>query len=84
MRAAARVALKSFQSGLPGGAVVPGRRQIAQRLEEGRCEQQDEQALRQREFLSPRTEIQLAKEMEADIDGDQRHAERSEQFQNRR
>ena len=66
------------------GAVVPRRREFAQRLEKGRRQQQDEQPRCQIERRAPTAERQLSEQVEADIHRNQRHAERREELQHRR
>ncbi|MDT4836038.1 hypothetical protein FQZ97_697210 [compost metagenome] len=82
-RAALQV-VERLQRRLAGRAVVPDRRQLAQRLEEGRRQQQHEQAFAQAELLAPGAEAERAQQVETDVDRDQRHAQRGEQLQHGR
>ncbi len=76
------MSLEPRQRRFAGGAVVPDGGELAQRLEEGRREHQDEESFAQREALSPGADAaQRAQQVEADVDRDQRHAQRREQLE---
>ena len=61
--------------GQRGGPVMVGGGEIAQRLEELRREQEHEQAARQRQRRPVRAGAEIPKQIEADVDGEERDAQ---------
>ncbi len=74
-------AVERGKRGLAGRAVVPDGRQHSERIEEGRRQQQYEQAFRQRQLAAPGAEADLAQKMKADIGRGHRNAERGKQLE---
>ncbi len=73
--------LQGGKGGLARGTVMPDSGQIAHGLEEGRRENENEEAATKGEVRAPAPEIQRPQQVEAHIDGHHRHPQRREQLQ---